>query len=174
MAYTRVNWENLPSKNTPVNADNLNKMDEGIANIDTKINSKQDKLIAGTGIEITGKNIINNIQGNYSTEEVKIGTWTNGKPVYRKLIYATCPNTNINGTFVSSDIAIGSNNGISFIEWGYFADGDNRIPINYSNNSGYMMKAFSFNPNTLRLLNNNTSWNGKDVVISLLFTKTTD
>ena len=32
MAYTRVNWENLPSKNTPVNADNLNKMDKGIAN----------------------------------------------------------------------------------------------------------------------------------------------
>ena len=32
MAYERVNWENLPSTNTPVNADNLNKMDEGIAN----------------------------------------------------------------------------------------------------------------------------------------------
>lgn len=32
MAYKRVNWENLPSKNTPVNADNLNKVDEGIAN----------------------------------------------------------------------------------------------------------------------------------------------
>ena len=32
MAYERVNWENLPSTKTPVNADNLNKMDEGIAN----------------------------------------------------------------------------------------------------------------------------------------------
>lgn len=32
MAYTRVNWENLPSTKTPVNADNLNKMDKGIAN----------------------------------------------------------------------------------------------------------------------------------------------
>lgn len=32
MAYKRVNWENLPSTKTPVNADNLNKMDEGIAN----------------------------------------------------------------------------------------------------------------------------------------------
>ena len=28
MAYERVNWENLPSTNTPVNADNLNKMVE--------------------------------------------------------------------------------------------------------------------------------------------------
>ena len=28
MAYERVNWENLPSTKTPVNADNLNKMVE--------------------------------------------------------------------------------------------------------------------------------------------------
>lgn len=32
MAYERVNWENLPSTKTPVNADNLNKTDKGIAN----------------------------------------------------------------------------------------------------------------------------------------------
>ena len=32
MAYERVNWENLPSTKTPVNADNLNKTDAGIAN----------------------------------------------------------------------------------------------------------------------------------------------
>ena len=38
MAYTRVNWENLPSTNTPVNATNLNKMDKGIKDLDTKIN----------------------------------------------------------------------------------------------------------------------------------------
>ena len=30
MAYTRVNWEDLPSTDTPINATNLNKMDEGI------------------------------------------------------------------------------------------------------------------------------------------------
>ena len=30
MAYTRVNWEDLPSTNTPINAENLNKMDKGI------------------------------------------------------------------------------------------------------------------------------------------------
>lgn len=30
MAYTRVNWEDLPSTNTPINATNLNKMDKGI------------------------------------------------------------------------------------------------------------------------------------------------
>ena len=85
MAYERVNWENLPSKKTPVNADNLNKMDEGIANA----NAKQDKLTAGTGIEITGENIINNIQENYSTDEQIVGKWIQGQPIYRRIITGT-------------------------------------------------------------------------------------
>ena len=40
MAYERVNWENLPSKNTPVNADNLNKMDKGIKDLETELSKK--------------------------------------------------------------------------------------------------------------------------------------
>ena len=52
MAYERVNWENLPSKNTPVNADNLNKLNDAIdqkadssdvynkTEIDEKMNAK--------------------------------------------------------------------------------------------------------------------------------------
>lgn len=38
MAYTRVNWEDLPSTNTPRNATNLNKMDAGIKENDDKLN----------------------------------------------------------------------------------------------------------------------------------------
>ena len=49
MAYTRVNWENLPSTNTPVNADNLNKMDKGIAN-----------AVEKTGDTLTGSLKFNN------------------------------------------------------------------------------------------------------------------
>lgn len=45
MAYTRVNWENLPSTNTPVNATNLNKMDAGIKTLDT---GKLDKAMTVT------------------------------------------------------------------------------------------------------------------------------
>ena len=36
MAYTKINWENLPSTNTPVNADNLNHMDQGIYDANEK------------------------------------------------------------------------------------------------------------------------------------------
>ena len=32
MAYEKINWENVPSTNTPINAENLDHMDNGIAN----------------------------------------------------------------------------------------------------------------------------------------------
>ena len=56
MAYERVNWENLPSTKTPVNADNLNKMDKGInakANIDDVYTKTQldDTLLPMTRIK---------------------------------------------------------------------------------------------------------------------------
>lgn len=35
--YERVNWQNSPSTATPVSADNLNKMDKGIADIDSQL-----------------------------------------------------------------------------------------------------------------------------------------
>ena len=59
MAYTRINWENLPSTNTPVNATNLNKMDAGIAN-----------AVEKTGDTMTGDL---NMQGN----SVKFGNTGN-------------------------------------------------------------------------------------------------
>ena len=57
MAYSKTNWENLPSINTPLNQTNLNKIENEL--------EKLDKLSI------------------YSTEEVKIGTWIDGKPLYR-------------------------------------------------------------------------------------------
>ncbi len=64
MAYTRVNWENLPSTNTPVNATNLNKMDAGIAN-----------AVEKTGDTMTGDL---NMQGN----AVKFGN--NGSVLWKE------------------------------------------------------------------------------------------
>lgn len=33
IVYERVEWEDLPQKTTPLNAENLNNMDAGIANV---------------------------------------------------------------------------------------------------------------------------------------------
>lgn len=58
MAYEKINW----TSTTPINITNLRKMEDGIEQ-----NSKK---------------------FDYSTEEQVIGTWIDGKPLYRKVIYA--------------------------------------------------------------------------------------
>ncbi len=37
MAYTKTEWEDLPSTNTPITADNLNHMEDGIEQVDNDI-----------------------------------------------------------------------------------------------------------------------------------------
>lgn len=60
----KIIFEDLPSTKTPLNAENLNQ------------------------IQINAQNSINEVDNkfNYSTEEQLIGTWINGKPLYRKTI----------------------------------------------------------------------------------------
>lgn len=55
MAYERVNWENLPSKKTPINQTNLNKMDVGIAN-----------AVKKTGDTMTGALTLKKTSYNYN------------------------------------------------------------------------------------------------------------
>lgn len=58
MAYTRVNWEDLPSTDTPINATNLNKMDEGIKTNDDKLLGNTSMgSIKTTGISINNKTL---------------------------------------------------------------------------------------------------------------------
>ena len=66
MSYTKTNWQDLPNTTTPINASNLNKMEQGIYDA-------------------------HNI-GKYSTSEVEIGTWTNGSKLYRKVYEGTVSN----------------------------------------------------------------------------------
>ena len=44
MAYTRVNWQNSPSHATPLSAENLNVMDEGIKNLDDSMTEATDDI----------------------------------------------------------------------------------------------------------------------------------
>ena len=44
MAYDRINWENTPSTNTPLNADNLNNMDAALANLDNLITAANELI----------------------------------------------------------------------------------------------------------------------------------
>lgn len=62
--YNRINWKNYPSLNTPINADNLNVMDEGIYNNNNSINDLIPVVLyeneSGTTSTITLSDTVNN------------------------------------------------------------------------------------------------------------------
>lgn len=92
MSYTKQTWEDLPSLNTPITANRLNHMEDGI-NI---VNTLEDKIGTLTELETTNKtNLVDAINENvdsidvlktYSSAETKVGIWIDNKPIYRKVI----------------------------------------------------------------------------------------
>ena len=94
MAYTRVNWEDLPSTNTPRNATNLNKMDVGIKDNDDRIKVNEDKLSGTKPMgsivvdDISGKNLfdINNILNAY----IDSGGSKIAEASYARTIFVPC------------------------------------------------------------------------------------
>lgn len=53
IVYDRVEWEDLPQKTTPLNAENLNNMDAGIANVTDLAN----ELDTRVGFAITAEEL---------------------------------------------------------------------------------------------------------------------
>lgn len=50
--YTRKNWAGFPSKTTPLSSDNLNHMDKGIDDLDTKV-SNMESMVSALGADMT-------------------------------------------------------------------------------------------------------------------------
>ncbi len=70
MAYKRVNWENLPSTKTPVNADNLNKMENRIDQIENDFKN------AGTHNSLyRGKDITSLFYDGTLSKQIAAGTF---------------------------------------------------------------------------------------------------
>lgn len=143
---------------------------------DTKLNAKQEKLTAGTGIEITGGNTINNIQGNYSTDEIRIGTWINGKPLYRKVINAQF-GTVVQGTETTVEVNLQNVDFILVDE--YWLDRRPNSPaINqgpYATDGLYLGYTSFSNSNTTLRFRTKQSWVSNTAIYAIIeYTKTTD
>ena len=103
MAYNKTTWRNAPSTNTPINANNLNKIEEGIY----QNSLKADQVGDLSELETVSKNnlvgAINELKNGetYSTSEIKTNkVWIDGKPIYNKVITGTLPTTNYS-TFIT-------------------------------------------------------------------------
>ena len=129
-------------------------------------------------LEYTKKNIdessvnINRIlceKSAYSTEETVIGTWIDGKPLYRKVLSSTTiSDSNVDFTlpsnidFMSTDKVEIKSGGFSFFSDRY-------------TNANDLIQIFKFNATTLRVVLG-SAWKGnfKSAIIVIEYTKTTD
>ncbi len=103
MAYTRIFWANLPITNTPINASNLNHMDDGIYAANTKdiITAKtlSDYTIQSTDTaeDIKTFSLYNSVGNKLNIENgvIKIGS---GVSKVKISYNATCQNSTSNAT----------------------------------------------------------------------------
>lgn len=97
-SYTKTNWKDYPSTETPITASNLNKIEDAIDYLFVNgTGGGGESLPVGSEIEFDGS--ASNIPAGwekseddynvYSTDEKQIGTWIDGKPIYRKVICDT-------------------------------------------------------------------------------------
>jgi len=60
MSYTKTNWENLPSTNTPINATNLNKIETQLEANTNDLDTLKAKII-DSGFKTTGYSFVYNL-----------------------------------------------------------------------------------------------------------------
>ena len=136
----------------------------------TKIQAEEGKVASGfvEHKEFTNKEV-------YSTNEQEIGTWIDGKPLYRKVIKSTIPTTSTDGTLADSYVSISSNIETVFVEYGFIplsSGVTNVLPFTNSNN--YRTTVSISDSKTLRIMNWIASNSGEQIIVSVMYTKTTD
>ena len=113
-------------------------------------------------------------EDNYSTTEQRIGTWIDGKPLYRKVFRTTFPTVSTNGTYVANkEVLFADNVDFSFLVTIFIENGNQRQNLPYINNSGYVSKGF-VQSGLLMLTGNSTGHSGMRTTAIILYTKTTD
>jgi hypothetical protein len=120
---------------------------------------------AGGVLSATGGGAI-----NYSTEEQRIGTWIDGKPLYQKTFVETTPSS----ANVDSEI-ISLSSDVEFVHniIGYVKTVSASVPINFSYASNdYVNVYYASSANTIQI--KQSSYNSFPCYITIQYTKTTD
>lgn len=119
-------------------------------------------------------NYINEHESIYSTNEQVIGTWINGKPLYRKTIYDTTGiSANTNKIIDTNTPNIGIITKIDAI----LSSSDKTT---YRNINMYNLEATNISTsmymktNGIITIRSNDSWGSPNIIVSFEYTKTTD
>lgn len=100
----------------------------------------------------------------YSTEEQRVGTWIDGKPLYRKTIETIVNNQQ---QTISLDFSIDK---LKKVEGG-LDNGNQVIPFGYNDNTNYCCVFIQKSNKSLYYM---SSWSKGTLYITLEYTKTTD
>lgn len=104
MAYTPKEWKDLPDETTPIQASDLNHIEQGIGDLSTKVDTLNTNVGDLSTLNTTNKSnlvgAINEVNSNdirrstYTTSEQVIGKWIDGKTLYRKIVSGNVPQSN--------------------------------------------------------------------------------
>ena len=114
----------------------------------------------------------------YTTDEKVVGVWTDGKPLYQKVIVGTLPTTV--GSYGDAPIDVSTLNieTIANFKGATTSATDNyQFPLVFTTGSNSVSTAsvcYDTNNGVLHLRNNFSTWNGGSMRIILQYTKTTD
>ena len=154
-----------------VNASDLNEIKNVVNENDDNTNNNSNAIGTLSSLNTTNKssmvdaiNEVNN-KFNYSTEEQVIGKWTNGKPLYRKIVSGNVPKSDLYPTVATGITNLDEVVSISLV----LAYGDNRqyfTPVRYNNY--YLSKE---NDNKITIVAPDVEG---DATFTIYYTKTTD
>lgn len=166
----------------------LNGIDNNANNysLPTAASNTKGGVKIGNGLSISNE-VLSVPNANFSTSEVKVGTWTDGKPVYKKTWTGTAPTVTTDGT----EAAIELNTGASVKEFvsiqGLLMSASSKawhmIPATtgvVTNGklmlvrlTGHQNDASGY-PNKVRVVSNTTTFNNATYKVTAYYTKTTD
>ena len=110
----------------------------------------------------------------YSTNEIRIGTWVDGKPLYRKVVKTVMGTCTTNGTYGTSNRYTVDTNAEIKNFYGTIPLGGGIFPILYVDSGGRFTKVASDDGKTLVLSTNAVFFSGANCEITVEYTKTTD
>lgn len=145
-----------------VNASDLNEIKEVVNNNDDNIGDLTQLNTTNKGSVVNAINEVNN-KFNYSTEEQVVGKWTNGKPIYRKVVTGTVPKSDFYPTVATGITNLDKVVSISLC----LAYGDNRQYFSSVRYTYYLGK----DDNEITIVSPDIEG---DATFTICYTKTTD
>ena len=111
---------------------------------------------------------------HYSEDELLIGQWIDGKPLYRKVVKLTCPSTQT-GTRASTYIDLSDLNIDSYVNCTSYLANYGILPASYNGAAAnYYSVIDRFNLNRVAIESNWADHNNKQIISIIEYTKTTD